>query len=86
MAAMKRRAIILTLAALGFCGATADATTPSTGAPMELSREGVRATIEAKFATDRAKCTAMSGYARDDCVVFAHAERSRTLMAFRIAA
>ncbi|APV51921.1 hypothetical protein BWI17_20940 [Betaproteobacteria bacterium GR16-43] len=81
---MKNRAIILTLATLGFCGATADAMTSSPGSPADFSPEGIRATVAVKFAIDRAKCTALSGYERDSCVVAAHATRSRTLMAYRI--
>ena len=86
---MRQRTVLLTLATLGFCGMTAEAIGLSSAtAPggETISPEIVQAQVEAKFAIDRAKCTALAGYERDSCIVAAHATRSKTRMAFRLVA
>jgi hypothetical protein len=47
---------------------------------FRASREAVLARIASRFDVQRSKCILLTGFQRDNCVVAAHAEKSRALM------
>ena len=47
------------------------------------AREAGFTRIRAKYEIDRSKCFAYAGVKRDNCVIAAHAERARALMAIK---
>lgn len=47
------------------------------------AREAHLTRIHGKYEVDRARCFALAGYMRDSCVVSAHAEKGRALMALK---
>lgn len=50
---------------------------------FRASREAVLARISSKFDVQRSKCFLVTGFQRDTCIVAAHAEKSRALMAIK---
>ena len=50
---------------------------------FRASREAVLVRIASRFDVDRSKCILVTGFQRDNCVVAAHAEKSRALMAVK---
>jgi len=50
---------------------------------VTAAREANFARIRAKYDVDRSRCFAYAGIKRDDCVIAAHAERARALMAIK---
>ena len=50
---------------------------------FSAAREANFTRIRAKYDVDRSRCFAYAGFKRDNCVVAAHAERARALMAIK---
>ena len=50
---------------------------------FRASREAVMARIASRFDVERSKCILVTGFQRDNCVIAAHAEKSRALMAIK---
>ena len=46
----------------------------------QTARALQRARIDARYQLARARCAALGGFARDNCLVSAHAERGRALI------
>lgn len=46
----------------------------------EAARAGQRERIEARYLVEREQCTQLRGYAREKCVVKAHARKGRALL------
>lgn len=51
---------------------------------FEAAREARTVRIRANYEKARARCFGLSGYDRDSCIVSAHAEKARSLMAARL--
>ena len=51
---------------------------------FRASREAVLARIASRFDVERSKCFLVAGYNRDNCIVAAHAGKSRALMAIKL--
>jgi hypothetical protein len=49
-------------------------------AVMEAARDAQRATIESRYQEDRAKCDALVGARRDNCLIDAHARKGRAML------
>ena len=47
------------------------------------ARDATMVRIRAKYDVDRSRCFAYAGFKRDNCVVAAHAEKARSLMAMK---
>ncbi len=50
---------------------------------VAAARDANLTRIRAKYEVDRSRCFAHAGFKRDNCVVAAHAEKARSLMAFK---
>jgi len=50
---------------------------------FRASREAALARIASRFDVQRSKCFLVTGFQRDNCIVAAHAEKSRALMAVK---
>jgi hypothetical protein len=50
---------------------------------FRASREAVLVRIASRFDVERSRCIVLTGFQRDNCVVAAHAEKSRALMAIK---
>lgn len=46
----------------------------------EAARDAQRARIDAQYQVERARCATLKGYARDKCLIRAHATRGRALL------
>ncbi len=78
-------ALITSAAALGL---GAEGPSPAAGTSdyeIEVARQAARATlrgrIQARYEAERAACDSLSGYKREKCLVKAHANRGRALLA-----
>ena len=49
-------------------------------AVLEAARIAQRAGIDARYQEDRAKCDALGGSRRDDCLIDAHARKGRAML------
>ena len=49
-------------------------------AVMEAARDAQRATIESRYQEDRAKCDALAGARKDNCLIDAHARKGRAML------
>jgi hypothetical protein len=49
-------------------------------AAMEAARNAQRATIESRYQEDRAKCDALGGARKDNCLIDAHARKGRAML------
>lgn len=52
---------------------------------FSANRDATLVRVRAKYDVDRSRCFAFAGFKRDNCVVAAHAERARALMAIKSA-
>ncbi len=84
--ALGTAAVITSAAALGI-GMTVRGATAAAGATESEralasanAREAQRAMIDARYLGAREKCSALGGYARDQCLIGAHAARGRALL------
>jgi len=50
---------------------------------FRASRETVLVRIASRFDVERSRCIVLTGFQRDNCIVAAHAEKSRALMAIK---
>jgi hypothetical protein len=61
---------------------------PATGAPthaqraatLESARQAQRDSIDARYQADRARCDALGGVRRDNCLIEAHARKGRAML------
>ena len=49
-------------------------------AAMEAARNAQRAMIDTRYQEDRAKCDALGGTRKDDCLIDAHARKGRAML------
>jgi len=50
---------------------------------FRATRDAVLARITSRFEVERSKCFLVTGFQRDNCIVAAHAEKSKSLMAVK---
>lgn len=50
---------------------------------VNAGRDAAMVRVRARFDIERSRCSAYAGFKRDTCVVSAHAERARSLMALK---
>lgn len=50
---------------------------------VTAGRDAAMVRVRAKYEIERSRCSAYAGFKRDSCVVSAHAERARSLMALK---
>lgn len=79
-------ALITSAAALGLGAADgAPRAAATTEYEIEVARQeargGIRSRIEARYETERAACEPLTGFKREKCLVKAHANRGRALLA-----
>jgi len=71
-------------AAIGVDSARVPAPEPQShaqrAAMMEAARNAQRAAIESRYQEDRAKCDALAGARKDDCLIDAHARKGRAML------
>lgn len=89
---MKRAVWIAVALAATITGAAAiGIDSPSTPAPaasshlvraatLDAARRAQREAIDARYQSDRARCDAIGGLRRDNCLIEAHARRGRALL------
>ena len=49
-------------------------------ATLESARQSQRDAIDARYQADRAKCDALGGVRRDNCLIEAHARKGRSML------
>jgi hypothetical protein len=78
--------VISSAAALDIAGTADEAAPAARGDPVQIAlvretaREQQRTRIDARYAAEREACSQLGGYAREKCLVRAHARKGRALM------